>query len=421
MNPDELENKDFIAEYILYTSGTEVPTFFNRWACVVGLGAWAMQDVWVETGFGRIFPNLYAMLVGTPGSRKSTAIKDMRNLLREVGYSYFAGEKTSKEMFLSDLSKISRSNFDPSERVDEILFGSNAADSEVVTPCFIAADEFGDFFGNNVMEFIATLGVLWDARGLYKYRVKSGPSVEISNPNISILGGNTVETLCRTFPPEALGQGFFSRLLFIYGEANGRKIAFPELKSEEEREVLRQKLLKMKQCMSGEMKLSEPVSKALTTIYNKFKGLHDTRFSYYGTRRFTQLIKLTMIHALADYSHEIKLTHVIRANTLLTHTEHHMPRALGEFGRAKNSVIIHRLMQIIESRYKPIDFVELWKEVQGDMDKVSELGEAIKSLMMSGKIQAVEGGFLPVKAVQIEENSDLYDWNYLTDEERNIR
>lgn len=424
MNTSDLEGKDFIAKYLEYTSGTEVPTFFNRWSCIVGLGAWAMQDIWVPFNSGCIYPNIYAMLVGEPSSRKSTAIKSMSKLLKEAGYSYFAGEKTSKEAFLEDLSHISNDagigNLDGSGKLDAVLFGTVGQQTSVATPTLIAADEFSDFFGNNVMEFISMLGVFWDFSGVYRSRVKNGVKIEIPNPNISIMGGNTVETLCRTFPPEALGQGFFSRLLFIYGEPNGRKIAFPREKAKSDTAYMRDELLKMREFMRGEMVISPAANEALKKIYASFGGVADSRFAYYSGRRFIHLLKLVMIHAIADYSSTIELVHVIRANTVLTHTEHYMPRALGEFGRARNSPIVHRILQVLERSHKAMDMGEIWQEVQGDMDKIGELGEALRGLMLSNKIQTVDGGFLPLKQVYKEVDSKLYDWTYLTNEERKI-
>lgn len=423
MNYSALEGKDFITKYLTYTSGTEVPTFFNRWACIVGLGAWATQDVWFPFGSGQLYPNLYAMLVGEPGSRKSTAIKDMKNLLKEAGYSYFAGEKTSKEKFLEDLACTDATGMEGlsgTAQVDQFLFGSLTASDYKATPVMIAADEFSDFFGNNVMDFISMLGVLWDFTGVYKNKVKNGASVEITNPNVSILGGNTVESLCSTFPTEALGQGFFSRLLFIYGEPNGTKIAFPRIRPAEDTEFMKEELLKVKKAMRGEMVASSEARKALEHIYLTFKGLPDSRFSYYSSRRFVQLIKLSMIHALSDYSSSIELVHVVRAHTVLVHTEHFMPRALGEFGRARNSAIVHRIMSILENSHKALDLADIWTQVQGDMDKISDLGDAIRGLSMSGKVQIVEGGFLACKEVRREREGKMYDWSYLTDEERGL-
>lgn len=423
MNHSALEGTDFFAKYLAYTGGTEVPTFFNRWACIVGLGAWAMQDVWFKFGSGNIHPNIYAMLVGEPGTRKSTAIKGMKKLLQRVGYEHFAGEKTSKEAYLTDLAATNHSgsgigNLDA--RVDDILFGSIGSGEGPTTPSFIAADEFGDFFGNNVLEFISMLGVLWDFTGVYKSRVKTGNSVEIHNPNISIIGGNTTETLCKTFPPEALGQGFFSRLLFVYGEPNGRRIAFPRVKPEADTELMVGELLKVRESMKGEMVASTEARNAMEKIYEGYKGINDTRFASYGNRRFVHLIKLIMVHALADYSSTIELRHVVRANTVLSHTEQFMPKALGEFGRSRNSAVVHRIMQVLEASWKPLTMSEVWSHVHGDIDKIGELADAINGLIMSNKVMAVDGGFLPNRLVLTEATGPLYDWGYMTDEERKL-
>lgn len=407
---------DFFAKYLDYASGTEVPNFFHRWAAITGLGAWMGQDTWFQLGTKRVFPNLYVMLVGDPGTRKSTAIKQFTKLLNRAGYDYFSAEKTSKEKFLIDLASGFRNgqeNF-----LEQDIFG-DAKTGGTYTPVMIAADEFNDFFSNNIYEFVATLGVLWDydSPKPYKVSVKHGESPLIQNPNVSILAGNTTTTLCRTFPPETIGQGFFSRLIFVHHERTGLKITFPPEKSDKERDDLINELQKLKIKMEGRYKVTPGALKLLDKIYKTHTGVNDVRFTPYNERRFDHLLKLIQIHAFADFSDTINETHVIRANTVLVRTEHTMPKALGYFGLSRNSELINKIMDVLDKARGPVEFHDLVSAVSADVSRLSELSEILKSLHMAGKLLYVDGGLLIKRESFTDKYAGMVDWSYLTEQE----
>jgi hypothetical protein len=184
---------------------------------------------------------------------------------------------------------------------------------------------------------------------------------------------------------------------------------------------LSKKLLDIKNVARGEIQLSADAAELVEAIYMDFSGLDDARFAYYVNRRQVHLLKLCIIHALADLSTEILPKHVVRANTILSHTEFYMPRALGEFGRARNSEVVHKVLTILENSPKAITGMELWGEIYSDLGGISEMGDIIQNLVMAGKIQQTELGILPLKKVKKESDSRFYNWSYLTDEERGFK
>src|SRR5690554_3711411 len=186
---------DFVSKYLRVTGGTEVPTFFRRWSILASLGAWIGRDAYFQHGDMKVYPNMYVMLLGVPGTRKSSAIKRAKKVLQAAGFNSFSSEKTTKEKFLLDLAGAEDEGGTGLDDFLDFDLGELHAES------FIAADEFNDFFGNNILEFVSLLGVLWDYDGVYKSRIKTGVSVEIDNPTISILSGNTQTTFANTFPP----------------------------------------------------------------------------------------------------------------------------------------------------------------------------------------------------------------------------
>lgn len=421
-------SEDFLSSYLNYASNTEVPATYHRWCAIAGLGAFLGRRYYIHHGHFTINPNIYCMLVGVSGTRKSTAIKLIKKLLQESGYDTFAAEKTTKEKFILDLSgeedepvgfgkkKVSE------DFLDQNLWGEDSVATKSDAEIFIAADEFNDFFGNGNIEFISLLGTLWDYSGIYRNRIKNGKSVSINNPTVSILGGNTPTNLATAFPPEVIGQGFFSRLLFIYGEPNGRRITFPKPPDPEHTKALIEWLGLIRQQSIGTCTITPQAESLLDRIYTGFNPLDDVRFESYSTRRFSHLLKLCLIVSASGLSKTITERHVIYANTILHHAEQYMPKALGEFGKSKNSDISHKVVNVIAAANGAITFKEIWKHVSSDLEKMSDLATLCQNLVAADKIQNIPGrGFLPKFKPVIEIASDTIDYSFLTNEEKDMK
>lgn len=407
---------DFFSNYLLYASNNEAPAFFHRWAAITGLGAYLGRDIYFQHGHFEVTPNIYCMLMGSPGTRKSTSIKLIKHVLKLAGYTNMAAEKTSKEKFLMDLAGDSDS--EEKDILESNIFGD---EEDGVRECFIAADEFNDFIGNGNIEFISLLGSLWDYSGVYKNRIKTGKSVAIPNPTISILGGNTPTGFSLAFPPEVIGQGFFSRLLLVYGEPTGKQITFPKPPSLEETAAIVDHLKLIKANCKGAIRLTDDSEALLDRIYKTWKGLNDVRFESYSNRRFTHLLKLCLIMCASRGARIISEPDVVLANTILTHTEHLMPKALGEFGKAKHSDVAHKIVQLLESENKPQPLKTIWKHVSNDLDKLADLATVLGNLATAEKIQQTPLGFLPLRKVLKEVSDGTVDFNLLTLEERKYR
>ena len=421
-------SEDFLSSYLSYASDTEVPAVFHRWAAISSIGAFLGRRYYLNHGHFTIYPNIYCMLVGTSGTRKSTAIKLFKKLITQAGYTTIAADKTTKEKFILDLSGETDDEATPIKTAKQIdsfleqnLWGDDDTGSKPDAEIFVMADEFNDFFGNGNVEFISLLGTLWDYNGIYRNRIKNGKSVSIHNPTVSILGGNTPTNLSLAFPPEIIGQGFFSRLLFIYGESNGRKIAFPEPPDRELTELLVQSLQHLRSTAIGQAALTPLAKKLLETIYTANLGVPDVRFDSYSTRRFGHLLKLCLITSASRYAREITERDVIYANTILCHAEHFMPKALGEFGKAKHSDVSHKIISLIEREYAVVSFKEIWKHVTNDLEKMQDLTTLLQNLVAAEKLQSIPGkGFLAHRKIVDENMSGLVDYNLLTPEERKM-
>lgn len=416
---------DIFTQFLEANCNTESPATYYRWSLLSAIGAMLGRNIYLRHGHSHIYPNLYCMLIGTAGTRKSTPIKLCKKLLRLSGYTTIAADKTSKEKFLVDLEGSEETaGTDPVEAIlDQNLFG--ATNDSIPREMFIMADEANDFFGHGNIEFLSLLGNLWDFEGNFTYRIKTGKSLFIPDPTISILSANTPTGFAMGFPSEILGQGFFSRLLIVHGENTGRKIAFHEGLGTETVEYFVRYLQQIRATSCGEVGLSQGAKTVLTKIYETFTHIPDPRFESYSTRRFTQLLKLSLIYCASRFGTEVSEQDAINANTILSHAERYMPKALGEFGKSKSSDVSHKIVSLIESNTDSgvvTSFKEILKTLHQDIERASDLSLLVQKLCAADKIQAVENGmgFLAKRRVIEQVDSSLLDQNILTEEEKGM-
>jgi len=427
IDTEVLEDEDFLSLYLKYTAKTECPKFFHRWTSLSILAAWLGKDISLPFGHFKVYPNMYCMFIGLAGTKKSTAIKIGAELLKAAGYKHFAARKTRQEKFLIDMAEQSyKTNDTEVDILEQNLFGDSSDFYESMPPSemYVPADEINNFIGVGNLDFMSILGELWDYEGIYDYKLKNSTDVFIPYPCINILGGNTHAGFNKLFPPEAIEQGFFSRMLFIYAEPTGIKYTIPPAKDLDLRRLLIIQLHKIKQIVRGTVSITPEAFNLLDRIYKRWVGIDDPRFEAYANRRDGHLLKLCLITMAAKLRTSIQEEDVIFANTVLTFTEHLMPKALGEFGKARNSEITHKVMQFIDAAMEPVTFHTLWKFIHKDLDKREQLAEILGNLTIADKIQAIipEGksipaGYLPLKKIRDDGIKGTVDWNLLTPEE----
>lgn len=378
--------------YFNFVQDTESPLIYHRWSLITCLSAMLARQCWIPFGSARIFPNQYVMLIGEPGARKSSAIKLARKLFSAAGYKNFAATKTTKEKFLLDLEGLEEQSDEKvsNTAVMQNLFGEKVGDEP--REVFIVADEFNDFMRCCDLEFHSMLGALWDwddESVPYEQRLKNSRSISIFQPTVTLLGGNTHTGFAEMFPPQAIGQGFLSRLLLIFSEPSNRKIAWPTTPSPEDHLRLVKEVEAIRAVMHGPLAVTSKAREMLTVLYNNYEGFADVRFTSYFTRRHTHLLKLCILCAAVRKTMLIGAADVILANSMLRYAEHYMPKALGEFGKAKNSDVANKLLQYLSKFYKPVDIPELWKQVSSDLDRQEDLARMLEGLRTAGKIQWV--------------------------------
>lgn len=379
---------DILEAYLQFTSETEPPTQFHRWSFLSCVAASLGKNVWVPFGHGRIYPNMYVMVVGVPGTRKSTAINICRRILQDSGYRTFSFTKTTKEKFLLDFEegfdvRTAKGDLDINALLDAPVHRTEGVE------VYINCDEFVDFIGQGNVNFINLLTTMWDNLPEYQERLKNSKSVCIPNPTINLLGGITPTSLASAMPPEVIGQGFMSRVILVYSDPSRRKITWPPPPDEEMRKMIVE-FFRNLQNLHGEMKISPQAKAAVDKIYQNWPQLSDIRLQYYGARRLTHLLKLCILLAACDGVLVITDAHVYEANTLLTWTERKMHMALGEFGESRNAKAAQKIMETLANSIEPLTVGDLWKSVSTDLERIHQLHDLVSNLRSAGKIEVLD-------------------------------
>lgn len=419
---------DLVSQYFQYTRETEAPRIYHRWCLLTSVGALLARRTFIQHGHFKIYPNLYTMLIGEPATRKSTSIKIIKKLLVASGYDTIAADKTRQEKFLMDLEGLNLDDVDVSGPGGKPQYDGITAENlwgkegmQDPREMFVMADEFNNFIGVNNTDFCSLLGELWDwdnEHKPYTHRLKNSRSVSIYQPTVSVLGGNTPENFSRAFPPEMLGQGFLSRLILIHGERTGKKIAFPTPPTDDEFTTLLTSFQSIRTTCIGLCVINSASIKLLEEIYTSIESdIADVRFEAYNNRRFTQLLKMCLVLCACKGAKEVDDAIIFEANTILAAAEYLMPKALGEFGKAKNSDVVNKIMAILEHAIKPVPAKELYQLIRRDLDRPSQMHDIMTGLQAAEQIQFVKDKGYLARRTAIKK-SKYVDWNLLTDEER---
>lgn len=349
--------------YLELVDDTEPPLLYHRWCFITSVAAMLNRRTSFPMATGTVYPNMFTILLGPPGGRKSTAISMSAKLLTKSGYRHIANGKTSAEQFLLDLKlgfdtiRMAAGDLDLSGSLSDEVFERQGCNH-----CFVQAGELQDFLGSSNVSFISQLTNLWDNPEDYPYRLKSGTMELLNRPTITLLGGATQDTFKRIFPIDVIGQGLLSRFILIHGAGARKRVFMPKPLDL----VLEQQIVEYMSYIRTSKEIPETYSYT-DDAYEFSRDLYesgeneitDLRFQHYAHRRNDHYIKLAMTIAAMNLHTQIELNDCVLANTILTYTEKFMPLALGEFGQDGDSAKTEYLYNLVQKSPNGLSLTEL--------------------------------------------------------------
>jgi hypothetical protein len=366
---------DFIDTFVEETEGMRSPLQFRTWAAITCVAGALERRVWMETDSGQLYPNLYTILAGSPASGKSLMVNEVRKLWTEtvgdVNQRMFVGpDNPTKASFLDCLQKSSRMPI------------KLMTDGKMVMFCAmsVACREFGVMFAKNDVSFLSDLTDLYDNPPIYIAPRRSVESFRIDKPTINLIAGVTPDYLNDLLPDSAWGQGFTSRLLFIYGvklDVTKRNVFVR--RKEINKAVLVKALSGYFNDLNGEFLWEDDAQTMLNdSIAEGIPPIPDHgRLVHYISRRDLHMMKLSMISAVsAGHNLTVHLSDALRAKDWLLTAEKYMPDVFRAMVQKSDN-------QILEDLHHHI--WQIWATT-GDRNNRKPVGQEIIHKYLSARV-----------------------------------
>jgi len=217
----------WIRAYVEYTSGQEAPEPYHYWTAMSVISTALRKQIWKDRGIYLLYPNLYVIVVGPSGDKKSTALRCGKKLLDTLNptVKIFNGKITGPEVVIKRMSK-------------------NQIDGKSCLLLF--ASELSNMINVEVIKrtFAQFISEVYDADDKFEYIRMGGDDYTIVEPYVTILGASTANWIEEAIPTKQVGGGFTSRIIFVQDKLSKRRLVpFPERAITQENIALRKKLI----------------------------------------------------------------------------------------------------------------------------------------------------------------------------------
>lgn len=195
----------FILDFLEYNSGNECPPPYVRWTAYSLLSAAIGRRVYFHMDYFTIWPNLYVLLIGDSGIKKSAAadlgITILKAAIPDIPVS--ADNETHQGTILYMDSEKSLRTF-RNEKGEIIEY----------KPYCIFASEFMDYISNNPDGYIKFLTNIYDRPDSYTYRLKQENRV-LTRPYVTLHACTTPIWLTDQIKAKTFGAGFGRRVVMV--------------------------------------------------------------------------------------------------------------------------------------------------------------------------------------------------------------
>ena len=374
----------FITDYLQFTSNTESPVDYHKWSCLATLSVLAGRRFWFRLGPITYYPNLYIVLVGHPGVKKSSALDRAKDVVRAVGCCPIAAAQATKEFIAKTMTqeKFSGRRF----------FKNSDGQLEEYNQYAIFATELTQFIGVNPIGMLDFLTTVYTEK-VYDCDTKGQGSDLVVGPYITLLACLTPEMLKGYLKMNVLTGGFARRTVFVYGTA-GAPIPWPGFTPEQ---VAAQDRCvqwgKQMQSCSGEFFMDDGAKRWYEEWYVKLNtNITDiakpSTEGYYRTKHEI-LFKAAMLTALSESlaNSVITAAHLeFVENRFLLPFEKNLERVFEGAGINPNAAAAVQICRMLEALDKPFPRKRVEAMFFDQVTSLNELRDTLTHLITVGRL-----------------------------------
>lgn len=338
--------QNFFRDYKTFTEGSESPDSYHLFCSLVALSAAVSRKVWLDMGYFRVFPNLYCILVGPPGLRKTSALRVTIRLLKELE-APFISDSITKQKLTQDAVANER-------HIDNLP--PELSDYADYTPVTLIASELSELIGPSAAGMTSFLTSIYDEEGDYSERTKNMGTVVIKRPYFNLLGCTTPEWINTYMRQDIIGGGFSRRVLFVYESAMARRNALPVVTPEMSAAWLRcVHHARRVSAVFGPFKLEPAAKDFYVNWYNNLKVPSDPILQNYYNSKHIQLFKVGMLVALSrDIRLVLTLEDLTTALAMLESIESNLLRVFEGVGRNELNAHVGLVIDILKQAPKKL-------------------------------------------------------------------
>jgi Protein of unknown function (DUF3987) len=368
-----MSQQGFIQNYDTFTQDNEAPEMFHFWSAMSALSAIVSRRVGLSFDYFNIHPNLYIVLVGIPGSRKTTAMNIAKEFVYTIGDIPFSAECQTKQSICQDMALNCQKTYS-NEKGEIVRY----------TPYTIFSTELSHFLGHaSAKEMIDFLTTIWDAK-FYDTKTKNKGNDLIMGPYLSMIACTTPDWIRSWMKEDVITGGFSRRAIFVYFTGKLKRIPSPKITPEMEK--ARDECIawgKKLQNVSGYFTVTPEALKFYEEWYIKLQIPNDITGGYYESKHI-QMFKVAMLISLSHSTNlVIDTIHLKLALLHLGKVEQNLLRVFQGIGRNELSAVAEKAKDIIITNGGVISESELKLILYRDAS-ASEISEVFQHLMETG-------------------------------------
>ena len=191
-----------------YTQLAPSPAIYRKWGAISAVAGALERRVWVRTNSGVLFPNMFIVLVGPPGTGKDPAIDPVRNLWASAGKLSLAPASVTHKGLMDALA---------SDKAMRTFENPANGTHEVYHSLLLTAPELGVILPGHDLGYLSMLNELYQCKGVFEEQIRGREEVlRIDGPHLHITAGTQPKYLFELLPEAAFGMGFTARLIMVY-------------------------------------------------------------------------------------------------------------------------------------------------------------------------------------------------------------
>lgn len=395
---------DWINAYLKFVEDTEPPRLYEKWGAISIIASVLERKVWMIWD-NKTFINLYIILVGPSGVRKTVTLDHAFDFVSAVDGLMLAPNSTSPRRLLSVMEDSYRDIPTQSHGV----IGQSALT--------VWSEEFSVFLKYDNKDMIELLTDFYDCKDNrnWVHETQHSGRNEIKNLWLNLLACTTPDALQETLIMSAVGKGLGSRITFVYADKPSKYIVFPFERFEKEFDLqLKNDLINDIQYIGTLLTGQFSFDPGFLNLYKRWYPekaiinapdyLKHPNFSGYLNRRAKHLLKLCMIFSVSGSNDLIiRPDDFNRAIALMDETEPLMPNVFGGIGEHALANVIYKVASLIRE-VKRISFDDLCTKFMydcSDDDMSRRILPSLRKAKIVKKEPKIEGGKL---MIELEDN-----------------